>query len=129
MILALKTAGDLVEMYLLDASGAVLDQKIWHAERRLAHDLLGEIEKIIGDFKKLSGIIVFSGPGSFTGLRIGITTANAIAYSEQIPIIGASGEDWILSGLKKLLDGQDDKIVLPEYGGQPTITKPKNVVK
>lgn len=125
MILAIKTAGDPTEIYLLDLTGKILKQKTWSAERRLAHDLLGELENLVGGFKKLSGIIVFRGPGSFTGLRIGITTVNAIAYSEQIPIVGADGEDWQNSGLIKLSKQQNDKIVLPEYGAPANITKPR----
>ena len=126
MILALKTNSDPAEINLLDSAGKVLGQKIWNAERNLAHDLLGEIDKLLnGDFKQLSGVIVFRGPGSFTGLRIGITTANTIAYSEQIPIVGTNGENWLNDGLKKLSENQNDKIVMPEYGAAPNISKPK----
>ena len=74
-------------------------------------------------FANVSSLIVFKGPGSFTGLRIGITVANAIAYAQNIPIVGTTGENWRGDGLKKLSGGKNDKIVMPEYGAEPNITK------
>ena len=136
MILALKTDQDPAEIYLLDNAGEIVAQKIWDAGRTLAKDLLGEIEKLIrgggaGNFdaKKpsanITGLIVFRGPGSFTGLRIGITVANAIAYAQNIPITGANGKNWRQTGFAKLGRTGGDKIVLPKYGAAPHITAPK----
>lgn len=39
-------------------------------------------------FGKLKGIEVETGPGSFTGLRVGVSVANALAYSLGIPVNG-----------------------------------------
>ncbi len=126
MILALKTDSSDAELYLLHANGTIEQQKLWPAGRTLARDLPGEIDQLIdGKYNDLTGIIAFQGPGSFTGLRIGITTANALAYANQIPIVGTNGEDWLKAGLAKLASGNDDKIVLPEYGASATITMPK----
>ena len=40
--------------------------------------------------KQLSGIAVSAGPGSYTGLRVGVSTARAMAYSLNIPMVGVS---------------------------------------
>ena len=60
-----------------------------HAER-----LLEEIDQILIDTNKSTeecdAVAVSIGPGSFTGLRIGVSTAKAFAYAIQKPIIGVS---------------------------------------
>jgi tRNA threonylcarbamoyladenosine biosynthesis protein TsaB len=77
------------------------------------------------DFKDIQGIVGFKGPGSFTGLRIGLSVANALAYGMQIPIVDAKGSNWQRSGIAKLLSGYSQKIILPEYNSEPNITKPR----
>ena len=123
--MAIKTNDPTVEIHLLDADGKNLNQKLWQPDRQLANDLLSEIDKLIASkWKDLTGLIVFRGPGSFTGLRIGIATMNTLAYSLNIPIVGADGTDWLENGFRRLKNNQNDKIVIPEYGQPPNITKP-----
>ena len=43
------------------------------------------------DPRELDAVSVSLGPGSYTGLRIGVSTAKGIAYANEIPIIGISG--------------------------------------
>lgn len=126
MILVIKTDSMHAHLSLLDLSGGEVRVDAWEAGRELARDLLGRIEALVGDdWDTLSGVVVFRGPGSFTSLRIGITTANTIAYSQGIPIIGEIGDDWLEKALTKLTDGQNDTQVLPEYGSDPHITVQK----
>lgn len=44
------------------------------------------------DYKLLSGIELETGPGSFTGLRVGVSVANALGYSLNIPVNGKKME-------------------------------------
>jgi len=46
----------------------------------------------------IQGLVCFQGPGSFTGLRIGLTVANALSYSYNLPVVAMQ----ILSGLKQV---------------------------
>lgn len=105
------------------------DEVEWEAGRNLARDMLAYLRDQLkargwnaGD---IEGIGVFKGPGSYTGLRIGLTVLNTIADSEHIPIVGAVGNDWRQDCLRRLRRGDDDKIVLPEYGGDAHVTKPR----
>jgi tRNA A37 threonylcarbamoyladenosine modification protein TsaB len=73
----------------------------------------------------LEGIVCYSGPGSFTGLRIGLSVANTLAYAQDIPIVAKTGQGWIEAGIKDLQAGKTDKIALPKYGSPPNITEPR----
>ncbi len=97
----------------------------WQAGRTLARGLLKFLEEKTGDLRDISGIGVMKGPGSFTGLRIGLTVANTLADSLNIPIVGAMGEDWREMALGKLRAGESEKIVMPEYGTTAHITAPR----
>ncbi len=120
---------------LLDTSTAtcfltVVDDEVrqdfeWQAGRTLARGLLKFLEEKTGDLHDIGGIGVMKGPGSFTGLRIGLTVANTLADSLNIPIVGATGEDWRGTALKKLRAGENEKIVMPEYGAAAHITAPR----
>ena len=126
MILAVKTNDDPAEIYLLSDTGKVVKEKKWPAERRLATELPGAIEELVGGrFDDVTGLVVFAGPGSFTGLRIGVATMNALAYGLGRPIVGAGGDNWLKNGQKLLSSGENHRIVQPEYGAPANITKPK----
>jgi tRNA threonylcarbamoyladenosine biosynthesis protein TsaB len=79
----------------------------------------------------LKGIIVAAGPGSFTGLRIGMSVANTLAYTLDVPIVAPaetkSAEDLCQNGLKMLKSrgATFDEAVVPHYGAEPHITSPK----
>lgn len=128
MILAIKTDSPIAELYVLDDTGDVVAEKIWLAERRLAKELLGVVEDLLADsggFAALKGVILFAGPGSFTGLRIGITVGNAIAYAESVPVVGEIDKTWMTDGVMRLKNEADDRVVLPQYGGDAHITTPR----
>ncbi len=128
MILALHTATPTCQILLLMADGAVR-KKDWLVERRLADELLGEIESFLQEnhlvFESLDGLAVFRGPGSYTGLRIGISVMNALSYGLKIPIVGGLGNDWLEQSQKQLAEGANQTIIIPEYGSLPNVTLPK----
>jgi tRNA threonylcarbamoyladenosine biosynthesis protein TsaB len=128
MILGLRTSDPTCQMFLLYDPKDLI-QKDWLAERRLSKELLGELETFLVEnnlsFEKLAGLAVFRGPGSYTGLRIGISVMNALAYGLKIPIIGETDDNWLTVSRERLLKNENDTIVIPEYGSLPHITNPK----
>jgi tRNA threonylcarbamoyladenosine biosynthesis protein TsaB len=129
MILVLKTGTEENLLQLRDLSGEIKFSETWPASKLLSEELPGKIEDALSSlslmFEDVSGVIVFKGPGSYTGLRIGITVVNAIADQVGVPIVGQTGEDWIEDGIERLKLSENDQIVLPEYGGEANITKPR----
>ena len=101
--------------------------------RNMARDILkfleDSLENIEKDYKDLEGIGFFAGPGSFTGLRIGASVANTLADGLNIPIVAIKKEDenddWRQKAFEKLKNNENDKIVLPFYGRDANITKPR----
>lgn len=128
IILTLRTDKPEAEIGLYAAEDRLMYEK-WQAHRELAETIHLKIREVLESqelsLQKLQGIVVFQGPGSFTGLRIGITIANALASSLGIPIVGAQSEEWIASGIQSLLAGNDTELVLPEYGALPNVSIPK----
>lgn len=127
MILLLDTSTPVCKLSLIDGD-ARFDTE-WQADRTLAKGLLKYITTNLNAHGKawtdISAIGVYQGPGSFTGLRIGLTVANTIADSQAIPIVGGQGEAWQQDVLAKLQSGKNDQIVLPFYGGEAHITAPR----
>lgn len=127
MILTLNTSTAVCKLSFIDGDWRFDNE--WQADRTLARDLLSYLQKNLKDNNKIwsdiTGIGVFEGPGSFTGLRIGITVMNTIADANHIPIVGGRGENWQNEILDKLNTGKNEKIVLPFYGSEAHITSPK----
>src|SRR6266446_5979812 len=106
LILGIRTDKPEAELYLYEDQKK-LGQLKWQADKELSKTIHRQIEKILDkssiNLQQLDGIVCFKGPGSFTGLRIGMSVANALAYAQDIPIVASSGEKWIDVGIGELL--------------------------
>lgn len=126
MILTIRTDKPEAEVGVYGTDGQELSYIIWQAHRELSTTLLATLRDGLAEqhakFADCKGLIVFTGPGSFTGLRIGITVANSLAYALGVPIVGAQGQQWQADGLSRLSAGENDRLVLPQYGSEAHIT-------
>lgn len=127
MILLLDTSTPMCRLTLVDG-----DKKLdyeWHADRELSkglHEFINDkLAKHNWTWRDIKGVGAFRGPGSFTGLRIGLVVVNTLADGLGVPIVGVDGHDWQSRAIKRLQDGENEMIVLPEYGASANITKPR----
>ncbi len=102
LILALDTATKASGVALADENTLlaeiVVEGNDFHSETLINH--IDMALKIAGAEKKdLSGIAVDVGPGSFTGLRIGIAAAKAMAYALNLPLAGVTSLAAMAAGL------------------------------
>lgn len=63
------------------------------------------------NFKDLEAVAVSSGPGSYTGLRIGISSAKGFCYGLEIPLIAVSSLE-IMAAAGKYYEGKNENAVL-----------------
>ncbi|HEX2470855.1 MAG TPA: tRNA (adenosine(37)-N6)-threonylcarbamoyltransferase complex dimerization subunit type 1 TsaB [Candidatus Limnocylindrales bacterium] len=137
-ILAIDTATSRVVIATGSPTGVADGISTWQAGHRHGETLLPSITRFLGEQNirrsRLTGIVVGSGPGAFTGLRVGIATAKGIAHGLGIPIVGVSTAEALLaaSGVERavlvLPAGPSDRLMV--RAGQkpeplPAGTEPK----
>ena len=96
LILAFDTATDVATVALV-RDGEVLGERISRAVRVLA-DAEELVEEARVERPEVDGIVVGTGPGSYTGLRMGLVTARALAIALQVPVAGVSTLDALAAG-------------------------------
>jgi len=117
MILYINTINNQsIEIALKQASDIIVSKNI-PAPYKQAELLLPEIDKILKkqkiNLKDITKIEVEDSGGTFTSLRIGIITANALAYALNIPVQGIN---------EKIVSRKKIKIVKPKYNAEPSVS-------
>jgi tRNA threonylcarbamoyladenosine biosynthesis protein TsaB len=87
------------------------DERPGHAAR-----LLALIDELVTDWDAIERIAVGVGPGGFTGLRIGIATARALAQARDLPLVGVSSLAALAAGVRPL-ESQPLRGSVPVSGG------------
>ena len=93
MLLAIDTATDWAGIALYDEGEATVRlEETWWARRRHTTTLMPRIDRAMSDVglspEALSAVAVAIGPGSYTGLRVGLSLAKGLALARRIPILG-----------------------------------------
>lgn len=125
MLLAIDTSS-----YVLSCALAQEDKLIseWTVQRRLTHSEqliphIDEMMKVSGVLRKdIKYIAISNGPGSFTGLRIGLASAKMMAYIWDIPLIAVDTLQALAYNLKSaqafilpLIDAQRNNVYASLY--------------
>lgn len=95
MILSIETSTTVCSAALHEA-GKLISFEITHAPNSAASQLAVMIDKVLTG-KKIDAVAVSSGPGSYTGLRIGVATAKGICYALNIPLIAINSLELLAS--------------------------------
>ena len=92
MIVAIESASTDVSLAIGDESGTVLASDAWSAGHRHGDELLPRLVKLASrvdrDLDTTALVAVGVGPGSFTGLRVGMSVAKGIALATGCRVIG-----------------------------------------
>jgi tRNA threonylcarbamoyl adenosine modification protein YeaZ len=122
-LLAIDTATSRVVVAAAAPDGTPLGVSTWDAGRTHGAQLLPAIGRLTGEANlrrsRIRGVIVGTGPGAFTGLRVGIATAKALAHELDVPIVGVSSGAALLDasgtgdrGVLLLPAGPNDRLVV-----------------
>ncbi len=88
-ILGIETATSVCSIALIENS-KVLSEKSLLEKNIHSEKIIPLIDEVLKNFKEFDKIAVSIGPGSFTGLRVGLSTAKGLAYASKKPIIPVS---------------------------------------
>jgi tRNA threonylcarbamoyladenosine biosynthesis protein TsaB len=128
IILTIRTDKPEAEIGLYDGQQQ-LAYEVWTAHRQLAETIHKKIEALLESqqksWKDIEAIACYQGPGSFTGLRIGLTVANTLSYSYDLPVVAEQDPNWVETATARLENGERDELALPYYGADAHITLPK----
>jgi tRNA threonylcarbamoyladenosine biosynthesis protein TsaB len=141
-ILAIETSGRDASVAVLEATGGgarSLAQDILSGSERTATMLAPRLDKLLAGVgwpaRSIEVIAVAVGPGSFTGLRIGVTTAKTLAYAVGAEVIGVSTLAAIAeqappaaAPLWVVMDAQRQELFAAKFDGQPRLSIATRIV-
>jgi tRNA threonylcarbamoyl adenosine modification protein YeaZ len=118
-ILVLDTATSTIVVAAGTSDGEVLASEAFEGRYRHSQELLPAVDRLLGQaglrLRELSAVIVGTGPGAFTGLRVGLATAKTLAHELGVPVLGiptsaaildaagGAGRLWLPSGARDRL--------------------------
>jgi tRNA threonylcarbamoyl adenosine modification protein YeaZ len=130
-LLALDTATNTIVLAAGRTDGKILAEDAFEGRYRHSQELLPGVVRLIDaaglGLGELRGVIVGTGPGAFTGLRVGIATAKTLAHELGRPVVGIGTAEALLAGVAGaevlwLPSGPRDRVaVVP--GGMPVVVR------
>jgi tRNA threonylcarbamoyladenosine biosynthesis protein TsaB len=131
LVLAIDTALDACSTIIVDDARGVLAGETLPMARGHAEALMPQIARVMAEaklaFSALDRIAVTVGPGSFTGLRVGVSAARGIALAANKPAVGVSTLQAIATPLTisdesipvvVVIDARNDQAYTQAFGGK-----------
>lgn len=121
-ILALDTATSQIVVGAGRLDGTTILARSRPAGFRHGELLLDEVQSLMAEAglrrEELAGLVVGTGPGAFTGLRVGLATGKTLAHALRLPIVGVSTAEALLvaAGSRRIEDTAEELILLLPAG-------------
>ena len=118
MILCLETATPVCSVALNDGCCTIglreTEGQNAHSEK-ITNFIREVMETAKIDYRQLDAVAVSKGPGSYTGLRIGVSTAKGICYAADLPLMAIDTLEAMAYGMKAKLGGQisENDLLIP----------------
>ena len=135
--LAFDTSGEMCVLALAEENGAVRALTVFEGRRTLSRRLMGELDSLLTrsglTLPDLTAFAVGLGPGSFTGVRVGVTTAKTLAQVTGKPLVGVGTLDayaavWMTPGeetaLVPVLPSRRGEVYAAVYRNGQTVEEP-----
>lgn len=124
-ILGIDTSTMAANVAVLEDDKLICEYTI-NTKKTHSQKLMPMIENILKlsdlDIKEIDAIAICVGPGSFTGLRIGMATAKAMAHVNNIPLIGVNSLEILGANMDlcnrnicSILDAQRNQVYMNKY--------------
>ncbi|HET9851341.1 MAG TPA: tRNA (adenosine(37)-N6)-threonylcarbamoyltransferase complex dimerization subunit type 1 TsaB [Candidatus Limnocylindrales bacterium] len=130
-LLAIDTATATIVVAAGSTDGALLAEEAFEGRYRHSQELLPAIVRLTerADLRlvDLAGIVAGTGPGAFTGLRVGLATAKTLAHELGRPIVGVSTAESLLAAVEGadalwLPSGPRDRVLVTP-GAEPVVVR------
>lgn len=129
LVLGIDTSSDVGGVGLVQ-DGRLLAEYTLTVKRTHSELVMASVDRVLKDVGAvpgdLAGICAATGPGSFTGLRIAITTAQVMGYALGVPVVGVSTLDAMAYGFSgcpvlivPALDAKHERVYTSIYCGRP----------
>lgn len=129
-VLALETSGTMGGVAIMDSEAGLLAESrinvkaVSHSER-LMNEVHVTLQKCGLTIRDIDALAVAVGPGSFTGLRIGVASAKGLAFITRMPVVGVSSLEalaWSVGGLvAPMFDARRSEVYCGVYRCDPLI--------
>jgi len=127
-LLVLDTATNTIVVAAGRPDGSLLAANAFGGRYRHSQELLPAVQRLLAganlQLRDLAGVIVGTGPGAFTGLRVGLATAKTLAHELRVPVVGiATSEALLAAGAGERLwlpSGPRDRLLI-ERGAAPRV--------